>query len=156
MKKLTTNEILTHLQNGATLSKVYCVYSHWVLTLPSGHIIYNMRKGAPDSAMNMAKRSNGYEFFNNSKMGFSIRINNQKQKPKLINMNKLPKVRTLEQALKDPRVEDAFIEKDDFGTTCWINLKEGYISESMGCGTIHEDTVKECLHLLNTDVIKEK
>ena len=69
-------------------------------------------------------------------------------------MKKFPKVTTLAQALKDPRVEDAFTEKDDFGVTCWINLKEGYICESMGCGTIQEDTIKECLHLLNNDVIE--
>ena len=69
-------------------------------------------------------------------------------------MKKFPKVTTLAQALLDPRVEDAFTERDDFGASCWIYLKEGYICESMGCGTIHENTVKACLRLLNNDVIE--
>jgi hypothetical protein len=71
-------------------------------------------------------------------------------------MNKFPKVTTLKQACNDPRVEDAFLETDEYGTTCWINLREGYICKSMGSGTIHEDTIKECLHLLNNDVVKQQ
>mgnify|MGYP003331330458 CR=1 FL=1 len=67
-------------------------------------------------------------------------------------------IKTSKQAKKDPRVEDCFSEFGNisFGKNdWWINLKEGWICRSMGCGTIHEQTLKECLHLLNTDVITE-
>jgi hypothetical protein len=70
---------------------------------------------------------------------------------------KFKKVKTFAEANKDPRVECAFAEfgnmepnRNDY----WINLKEGYICESMGCGTIHEQTKGACLDLLNTDVVE--
>jgi hypothetical protein len=72
-------------------------------------------------------------------------------------MKKFKKVYTMAQAKKDPRVADMFAEygniehnKYDY----WINLEEGYICESMGCGTIHEQTIAACLDLLNNDVVE--
>ena len=72
-------------------------------------------------------------------------------------MTKFKKVYTLAQIKADPRVEDAFSEMgniEDGKLDYWINLKEGYICESMGCGTIHEQTIKEAAWLLNNDVIE--
>lgn len=74
-------------------------------------------------------------------------------------MTKFKKVFTLAQIKKDPRVADAFYEignidpnKKDY----WINLHDNYICRSMGCGTIHEQTIKEAAWLLNNDVIEGK
>lgn len=71
---------------------------------------------------------------------------------------KFRKVRTLAEAKKDPRVDDIFYEMgniDPDKKDWWIYLKEGYECRSMECGTIHEQTLKEVLHLLNTDVVKK-
>jgi len=68
------------------------------------------------------------------------------------------KITTLEQAKKDPRVDDIFYEFGNIDPNkkdWWIYLKDGYECRSMGCGTIHEQTLKEALHLLNTDVFKK-
>jgi hypothetical protein len=73
--------------------------------------------------------------------------------------NKFKKVTTSKQAKLDPRVEDIFAEYGNIESgkyDWWINLKEGFICRTMECGTIHERTIKECLHLLNTDVITEE
>jgi hypothetical protein len=70
---------------------------------------------------------------------------------------KFKKVKTFAEANKDPRVEDAFAEMgniEDGKLDYWINLKEGYICKSMGCGTIHEQTKGACLDLLNNDVVE--
>jgi hypothetical protein len=72
-------------------------------------------------------------------------------------MEKFKKVKSFAEARKDIRVEDAFSEMgniEDGKPDYWINLKEGYICDSMGCGTIHERTIKECLWLLNNDVVE--
>jgi hypothetical protein len=72
-------------------------------------------------------------------------------------MEKFKKVKSFAEAKKDIRVSDAFSEMgniEDGKPDYWINLKEGYICESMECGTIHEATIKECLWLLNNDVVK--
>jgi hypothetical protein len=80
----------------------------------------------------------GYEYFSNG------------------GQTKIKKVRTLEEAKKDPRVEDIYFEEEwQKSGSWWLELKEGYICRSMGSGTIHEDTLKEVLDLLNTDVVKE-
>jgi hypothetical protein len=71
---------------------------------------------------------------------------------------KIKKVRTLEDAKKDPRVENIYFEPHDYrqkSGSWWLELKEGYICKSMSCGTIHEDTLKDVLDLLNTDVVEE-
>lgn len=73
-------------------------------------------------------------------------------------MEKFKKVKSFAEAKKDIRVEDAFSEMgniEDGKLDYWINLKAGYICTSMGCGTIHEMTIKECLWLLNNDVVKD-
>ena len=71
---------------------------------------------------------------------------------------KFKKVRTFSEAGKDPRVDSAFSEIGNFEsnkTDYWINLKDDYICKSMDCSIIHERTIKECLWLLNNDVIKK-
>lgn len=40
------------------------------------------------------------------------------------------------------------VMKDSDGI--WLYLKDGYISSTTDCGTIHEDTWKEVLHMLRT------
>jgi hypothetical protein len=70
---------------------------------------------------------------------------------------KFKKVRTLAEAEKDPRVEKIYFEPNDYTEkegSWWIELKEGYICRSMSCGTIHEDTLKQVLDLLNNDVVE--
>jgi hypothetical protein len=72
-------------------------------------------------------------------------------------MEKFKKVKSFAEAKKDIRVSDAFFEMgniEDGKPDYWICLKEGYICQSMGCGTIHEATIKHCLWLLNNDVVK--
>jgi len=72
-------------------------------------------------------------------------------------MSKFKKVYTLAQIKADPRVEDAFSERgniEDGKLDYWVNLKEGYICRSMGCATIHEQTIGACADLLNNDVIE--
>ena len=76
-----------------------------------------------------------------------------------MSVKKFKKVTTVAQANKDERVGDMFSELGNIESgklDWWINLKEDYICRSMGCGTIHEQTVKECLWLLNNDVVKIK
>lgn len=78
MKKLTTQDIINHLNDGAVLQKVYCVYSYWRLILADGTIIYDgvMRKGSPESAKSKIQ----YEIIEQNKNGYSIKIKNQKTK----------------------------------------------------------------------------
>lgn len=74
-------------------------------------------------------------------------------------MNKFKKVVTSKQAKEDPRVSNVYAEfgnLEDGKYDWWIELKEGWICNSMGCGTIHEQTLKECLHKLNTQVITQE
>lgn len=70
MKKLKTQDIINHMTNGAILTKVYGVYSYWVLTTTDGDKIYNFIKGSPESA----KSKINYELISNDKTGFSIKI----------------------------------------------------------------------------------
>jgi hypothetical protein len=72
---------------------------------------------------------------------------------------KFKKVTTSKMAKLDPRVDDVFAEYGNIESgkyDWWINLKEGWICRTMGCGTIHEQTLKSCLQLLNTEVITEE
>jgi len=48
--KLTKNQVIEAMENGAILTKNYCVYSYWDLTFPDGSRFYNIRKGAAESA----------------------------------------------------------------------------------------------------------
>ena len=41
MKKLSTSDVIAHLENGAILTKNYGVYSHWDLKLIDGSFIYD-------------------------------------------------------------------------------------------------------------------
>ena len=74
-------------------------------------------------------------------------------------MSKFKKVYTLAHIKADPRVADAFSEMgnmEDGKLDYWVNLKEGYICQSMGCGVIHEQTISCCADLLNNDVVEGK
>ena len=73
--------------------------------------------------------------------------------------NEFKKVFTSKQAKLDLRVEDVFSEYgnlEDGKSDWWINLKDGWICRTMGCATIHQQTLSECLHLLNTEVITKE
>lgn len=70
MKKLTTSEIIKHMENGATLRKVYCVYSYWELILNDGTRIWNLREGSAQSAKSKIK----YDLISNDKSGFVIKM----------------------------------------------------------------------------------
>lgn len=48
--KLNKNQVIEAMENGAILTKNYCVYSYWDLTFPDGSRFYNIRKGAAESA----------------------------------------------------------------------------------------------------------
>jgi|TARA_Y100000034_G_scaffold88294_1_gene105989 hypothetical protein len=53
-------------------------------------------------------------------------------------VNKMSK--TLDRLVKkDPRIQSYYFDVDGY----WVNLSDGY--NWCGCGTIHEDTVKEVL-----------
>jgi hypothetical protein len=72
-------------------------------------------------------------------------------------MKKFKKVHTLAQIEADPRVRVAYSEVgniEDGKKDYWIHLNEGYICQSMQCGTIHEQTIKTCADYLNNDVIE--
>lgn len=71
-------------------------------------------------------------------------------------VTKFKKVTTVAQAKADPRVSDMYAEFgniDEGKFDWWIELNENYICKGMECGIIHERTAKECIHLLNTDVV---
>lgn len=56
-----------------------------------------------------------------------------------------------EQAIRaDERVADAWSEGSPAagGDGVWVCLKEGYITDTTGTGTIHEDTWTKCLAVL--------
>lgn len=65
--------------------------------------------------------------------------------------------RTLAQIAADPRVESIHDEgPSDEGTRhdWWLYLTEGYVCPHMECGTIHENTVKDCADLLRTVITR--
>jgi len=49
MEKLTKNQLIELMKEGALLIKTYGVYSYWSLLLPNGTKNYNIRKNAPES-----------------------------------------------------------------------------------------------------------
>lgn len=72
------------------------------------------------------------------------------------NKSKFKKVYTVKQANSDPRVNEMSAEFGNIEpnkTDWWIYLTKDYVCESMNCHTIHERSVKDCLELLNNDVI---
>jgi hypothetical protein len=66
-------------------------------------------------------------------------------------MTKFKKVTTLAQAKKDVRVSDIY--QDNREETWWLDLHGDYICIEMEGSSIHEDTLQEVLHLLNTSVV---
>jgi hypothetical protein len=69
-KKLNSADIISHMQNGALLKKTYCVYSYWSLILTDGTIIYNLTKGAPQTA----KSKISYDIIQNDKDCLTIKM----------------------------------------------------------------------------------
>lgn len=39
---------------------------------------------------------------------------------------------------------------------CWLILKDGYVSITTECSTIHEDTIKDIKHQIKTIISKEE
>jgi len=66
--------------------------------------------------------------------------------------------RTIAEIRADHRVTDFFDEgpDGDSNNNWWLYLKDGYICEFMGSGTIHESTVKDCAELLKDVRLKTK
>lgn len=65
--------------------------------------------------------------------------------------------RTLAQIAADPRVESIHDEgPSDEGTRhdWWLYLSHDYVCPHMECGTIHENTIKECADLLRTVITR--
>ena len=75
MKKLSTLEVIAHLENGAILTKNYGVYSHWDLKLIDGSFIYdsNIRKGACFKA-SISNKIN-LIVINRNENGYSLTLN---------------------------------------------------------------------------------
>jgi hypothetical protein len=73
--KLTTNDIIMHLEDGAILNRVNAIYnSYWYLLLKDGRKIYctQMRKNAVYNAKAKIK----YDIIAQDKNGYSIKIKN--------------------------------------------------------------------------------
>lgn len=69
---------------------------------------------------------------------------------------KFKKVRSVAEAKADPRVLDMFAEYGNMESgkyDWWIDLHPDYVCVKMEIATIHEQTVAECLDLLNNDVM---
>ena len=59
-------------------------------------------------------------------------------------------VRTYADAWSDPRVYEIYKDSDGW----WIHLEDGFICETLECGTIHEATLKDLFRQLNDEVIR--
>jgi len=59
--------------------------------------------------------------------------------------------RTIKQIESDPRVQSVSDERNS-GEGVWVYLHAEYISPMMGCGTIHEDTVRDCAYEMQSVV----
>ena len=70
MKKLTTKEIITLMEDGAVLRKTYCRYSYWTLTTKDGLKIWWLREGSPESAKSKIK----YDIIEQDKTGYTIKL----------------------------------------------------------------------------------
>lgn len=55
------------------------------------------------------------------------------------------KARTLNDIKAHPWVYDAFNDGDGW----WVYMHAGFIQPDMECGSIHEDTIRECCDMLN-------
>ena len=66
-------------------------------------------------------------------------------------MGKRTKPRTKKDVSSDPRVDSIHREHDELdGWSWWVYLKDGWVCPMMGCGTIHESTIKEVCDLMAT------
>jgi hypothetical protein len=76
MKKLTTNDIIMHMEDGAILRKEYGVYSHWNLILKDGRTISggHLRKRSPECVRAKVK----CEIIESDKTGYSLKLKNAK------------------------------------------------------------------------------
>ena len=61
--------------------------------------------------------------------------------------------RTLKALRNDPRVDEV-VDERIYGNGYFVNLKPGYISDEMGCGTIREDTVRELCEVFAAGITK--
>lgn len=55
-------------------------------------------------------------------------------------------VRTLNDIKNDPRVREVYQDSDGW----WVTLIDGWLWD--GCGSVHEDTIKECCKVLNHSI----
>lgn len=72
---------------------------------------------------------------------------------KKISKNKFKKVTSFNGALNDHRVDSISCDYSTGEKSYWIFLKGGYVCVSMECHTIRESTIRQCLDMLNNDVI---
>ena len=70
-------------------------------------------------------------------------------------VSKIMKARTLKDCLKDPRVVDVSDERQD-SHGIWIYLKRPYYNPVTETSHIHEDSVKDCLYILNNEIIENE
>ena len=59
----------------------------------------------------------------------------------------MKKVKTLNDIKQDIRVKDVYHDSDGW----WVSLIDGWHWD--GCGSVHEDTIKECCNQLNHSVV---
>jgi hypothetical protein len=69
-------------------------------------------------------------------------------------MTKFKKIRTLKEALSDPRVDLISDERNGWSNDgIWIYLKMPYYNTLSETSCIHEWSVKDCLDILNNNII---
>ena len=51
---------------------------------------------------------------------------------------------------------ESFHSERDTDNGLWLCLHYAYIDPDMGCGTIHEDTIQQCITRLRTCVLREE
>jgi len=73
-EKLNKAQILEAMENGAILSKTYCVHSYYDLTFLDGSRHFNLRKGAAESINHRTIKN--VILIETNKKGFSYKINN--------------------------------------------------------------------------------
>jgi hypothetical protein len=69
-------------------------------------------------------------------------------------MTKFKKIKTLKETVNDPRVDSISDERNGWSNDgIWIYLKPPYYNPVTETSSIHEWSVKECLDILNNDII---
>lgn len=72
-------------------------------------------------------------------------------------MTKFKKNRTLKDVVNDPRVDSISDERGGWiNDGIWIYLKKPYYNPNTETSCIHEWSVKDCLDILNNDIIINK